>query len=498
MRKAQSAMEYLMTYGWSILIVAVVLAVLFSLGVFNANSGGGTSACIALSGWQCTKLLLYSSGALSLNIGVIGQPITITGVGCSSNSTSPSSYQNATASQNSGQTASYTTGCPLTSSALGSSFSGRIWVHYYYNSNPSMRYSVVVANLKTTVLASGIPGGYAAYVPITLTNSQSSATGSGFQQMISFNPNSLTAYTTNEAANLGNIRFYQGGQELASWCESGCNAITSSNAVFWVNIPAGIPGSSSITINMDFLSNTVQYDGVYAGENPAQSTTYGQYDNGGNVFAFYQNGASAVSWTKSGSAGTTTSAASGSPFGTNAFVALGANNNFEYINTGLSTTGNYIIQYYIYSSELGDIFFMVNPTGQGVMSRIDTRGAANSGLAYTPGYGTGGWNSPNPANPMLNPSTWYLFQIFSLGGTQVGDSYGTTLSYGASTTTLDPLGTTFTDSAGTETYSLNINGAYLGLEGDGAGGATYLNGLSARVYPPGGVMPSVSFGSITH
>jgi len=33
--KAQSAMEYLMTYGWAILIISVVLAVLFQLGVFN-------------------------------------------------------------------------------------------------------------------------------------------------------------------------------------------------------------------------------------------------------------------------------------------------------------------------------------------------------------------------------------------------------------------------------------------------------------------------------
>lgn len=33
--KAQSAMEYLMTYGWAILIIAVVLSVLFELGVFN-------------------------------------------------------------------------------------------------------------------------------------------------------------------------------------------------------------------------------------------------------------------------------------------------------------------------------------------------------------------------------------------------------------------------------------------------------------------------------
>jgi hypothetical protein len=34
--KTQSAMEYLMTYGWAILVIAVVLAALFSLGVFNS------------------------------------------------------------------------------------------------------------------------------------------------------------------------------------------------------------------------------------------------------------------------------------------------------------------------------------------------------------------------------------------------------------------------------------------------------------------------------
>ncbi len=38
-RKSQSAMEYLMTYGWAILIIAVVLGALFQLGVF---SGIGT------------------------------------------------------------------------------------------------------------------------------------------------------------------------------------------------------------------------------------------------------------------------------------------------------------------------------------------------------------------------------------------------------------------------------------------------------------------------
>ena len=34
-KKIQSAMEYLMTYGWAILIIAVVLVVLFLLGITN-------------------------------------------------------------------------------------------------------------------------------------------------------------------------------------------------------------------------------------------------------------------------------------------------------------------------------------------------------------------------------------------------------------------------------------------------------------------------------
>lgn len=46
--RQQSAMEYLMTYGWSMLIIAIVLAALFSLGVFsNSNLGphAQTNSC---------------------------------------------------------------------------------------------------------------------------------------------------------------------------------------------------------------------------------------------------------------------------------------------------------------------------------------------------------------------------------------------------------------------------------------------------------------------
>jgi hypothetical protein len=37
-KKSQSAMEYLMTYGWAIILIAVVLGVLFQLGVFSSGN----------------------------------------------------------------------------------------------------------------------------------------------------------------------------------------------------------------------------------------------------------------------------------------------------------------------------------------------------------------------------------------------------------------------------------------------------------------------------
>ncbi len=65
--KAQSAMEYLMTYGWAILIISVVLASLFSLGVFNSGASLSTT-CLPLAGYTCTSPLLHS-GAMFLGVG---------------------------------------------------------------------------------------------------------------------------------------------------------------------------------------------------------------------------------------------------------------------------------------------------------------------------------------------------------------------------------------------------------------------------------------------
>ena len=44
-RKGQTAMEYLMTYGWAILIIIVVVAALYAMGVFTIKPGIKCSPC---------------------------------------------------------------------------------------------------------------------------------------------------------------------------------------------------------------------------------------------------------------------------------------------------------------------------------------------------------------------------------------------------------------------------------------------------------------------
>jgi hypothetical protein len=162
-----------------------------------------------------------------------------------------------------------------------------------------------VVTIKIPVSAGSPCGSATCYVLLTASNANSVAsTGGSFQQMVTINPSLYIAYESND---LGNIRFYSSNapassaNELYSWCESGCN-YSSGSAVFWVVLPTGISASSTAVINMTFNTVGTEYDGVYAGEAPQLSSSYGQYDNGQNVFLVYQNfaGSSAPSgWTLS-------------------------------------------------------------------------------------------------------------------------------------------------------------------------------------------------------
>ncbi|HME18644.1 MAG TPA: hypothetical protein VKF15_02775, partial [Nitrososphaerales archaeon] len=155
-----------------------------------------------------------------------------------------------------------------------------------------------------------IPSGVQAYVPITLTNSQSSATGSGFQQKLTISWNSYASYLN---SGVTNAEFFDGaGNVLKGWCESACSSAAASSIV-WVNLGSDvIPASGGIlTIYLGFLTtgtNNMGNSGSSVwGEAPQLSSTYGQYDDGANVFQFYDNFAgSALSsaWNTAGASGT--------------------------------------------------------------------------------------------------------------------------------------------------------------------------------------------------
>ena len=63
--KSQSAMEYLTTYGWTILIIAIIFLAFFELGIFNQ---GGSNSCIAQSGFVCTNPV-YGTNAIQFAFG---------------------------------------------------------------------------------------------------------------------------------------------------------------------------------------------------------------------------------------------------------------------------------------------------------------------------------------------------------------------------------------------------------------------------------------------
>ena len=86
--RGQAAMEYLMTYGWAILIIVVVLAALFIMGVFNPKP---VSTCnFPISGIFCTGHRVKADPTYGATLAITlangaGKKIYITGLGCAAN-----------------------------------------------------------------------------------------------------------------------------------------------------------------------------------------------------------------------------------------------------------------------------------------------------------------------------------------------------------------------------------------------------------------------------
>ena len=151
-----------------------------------------------------------------------------------------------------------------------------------------------------------IPSGVLFYVPITLANLQSLPVAGGSQIMLNIDWNTYSTYLDNPVNNL--VFFDYSGNSLNAWLQSG-TANTATSSTLWLKLNStAIAALSSETIYMGFYAtatNHLSSSGPF-GEAPTLTGTYGQYDDGGNVFNFYNNFAGAMlsgSWTtvKSGS-----------------------------------------------------------------------------------------------------------------------------------------------------------------------------------------------------
>ena len=322
-------------------------------------------------------------------------------------------------------------------------------------------------------------------IPANIVNTQSTATPSGFQQMLTFNALNYSSYLS---GNLENIYVYNSlsGAQIPAWIEGNSlneqqttSLNTSANVIIWVNLGANtISASGSASqyyIGIGSTNTNFFLSGNNIGEAPQLSPTYAEYDDGNNVFTNYWNfaGTSLPSgWTNMGSATTTTvnngvSMASGSGSGNDAGwyyanyqIPLNSVIEALYKDTGAgSTRGSSIgIGTGIYGGGIRVEDYEITPAAGSAWGPYGIEGYA-SGYETSVGYTSG--------TLMMLSGAYY-----STGAT-IYSNYQSILTESGTATTSD-------------TYP------NFGVYQD----ALFIQYMRVRAYPPNGVMPAASFGSV--
>ncbi len=289
-------------------------------------------------------------------------------------------------------------------------------------------------------------------VTLTIYNNQSVPTAAEFQQMVRIN--STDPIFQNLSYDGGNVRFFSGDTELYSWRENA--------TLFWIRLPGEMGSGSIMEVNMTFLPKGTEFDGAYAGEAPQLSSTYGRYDNGALMFpALYQN----FTGTDTPSGWTAYSGSATIDNGLIIAFTSGTNNRFW-------TDSDYGLN----SSQILDFYGSISGSGVGFTNTefgyVKTGGpAAGWGISGSTLEDMTGGTQGN-----VNPSG--LNHIFS---TYWPSSSSSSFDY--------DYGTMETLTTGLPSSQYPIGG----ITWSSNGGTINIHWVRIRVYPPDGVMPSVSF-----
>ena len=320
--RSQSALEFMSTYGFVFLILAIVIAILyFFIGLPKALV---PSQCVFFSNFNCvdSEYTINTSTGIGSKLFIVAQDVEPGIVNVSSFSAfidgqnSVSGYCLPSLVVDGEYT--YCTANVSVTPTNGNLYSGTFYMYADYCS-PSPNeignfYCVANKNFtfrgNVRLQSEPVPYGLiskqsvssgSSFLTVNVINTASQPAPPGFQQMIAFDPSTYAQY---ERGNLGNIRFFSGNEELYSWCEAGCSNASTSNAIFWVKLPDGIQAGATLGISMYFLPKVADYKDNFAGEAPQLSCsdpsltetckTYGEYDNGAKVFSEYSDFAGGV------------------------------------------------------------------------------------------------------------------------------------------------------------------------------------------------------------
>ena len=505
--RAQSAIEFLMTYSYVFLIIAIAMSVL--LLYFSLPKTVIPFECNFYSGFTCVDAALINNtnGASLIVVGIDNQP----GI---TNISTFSAFVNYKSSYYSTCTPSVAVAGQYVYCIANFSFTPLYTNVYYGTFNMSANYC---ANLPQNLSVASCPssntfkysgsirvqatrqtpstiniGTIAArsavvqyYVPIKITNSQA-ATQVPFQQLLEVPTSTYSSYLSNS---LSNVEFStlpaMHGTVLQAWIEN--NAInTAATTPIWVYLPSGIPANSTVTIYMNFLNKSKSAlsssgpTGAWAGYAQQQNSMLLYQpgtDNGNVIFPFYDDFPGSVLnsalWTSSGTVTVSngiiipSSATLGYAESVKTFNAINNTIDISLTVRVPSSGGTMSLGYNALSTPVRQALYWksTNPVGtSGVTSSASGSSGTNLG--------------PSSSN--------YIFSMWSTSNTAY---------FQYATSALQTSPTTYSSTTNVYTGSSNI---YLVNNNGGASGTSLVvNYVLVRASPPAGVMPTATFGTVT-
>ncbi len=467
-RRSQSALEYMMTYGWAILVIVIVAAVLYSLGIFSPSSAI-TSSVTGFSNLGSVAAQVIPNSGLVLSLGdSTGYNINITNITISLDGKTSTIRPDSLISSSS----SSRFFIPFSSVPASSSYSFSVTVSY---TEPGQIFPGPYVSTGTVYGTSTSSSGF--YQAITITNSQTTPTPAPFQQMINLSINNGGWYgiTSMIAPNYQNVEFFSSnGSVISSWLEN----YSSSQFIYWIKLQNGIPASSSVTIYMVYFPksdnvlnnvNNGEAPQISCGLTPTSScSNYAEYDDGANVFNNYWNfaGTSLPSgWVASGAGSITV----------NNGVSLSYNGQGPFVEGPTEISSGIVLDALVsapsngeiniggFNSFVVDLGFTGPPTAWAI-------GATSSGAVSSWSIGSN--------TPVATANTQYVMTFYYDSGAMV--------------LLADYQTATSVDNSFSSPQYISFNG--YGSSGAGNG---FIQWLRTRTYPPNGVMPSVSFGSVS-